>query len=121
LLTAISSKISYLNNLEHLELSRNNFSKFPEEITELSRLETLIISRNTIENLPKSISKLKELKKLDLWSNEIEKIPFEITELKKLKELDLRVIQFNDEEQQMVLDLLPNTKVYFSKSCNCGY
>ena len=41
-------------------------------------------------------------------------------EFATLKEVDLRVIQFSDSEKERISELLPNAKVYFSNSCNCG-
>ena len=70
--------------------------------------------------IPSEIKRIKSLKKLDLWSNELSEIPNEISELTNLKELDLRVIQFSDKDIERIISLLPNTKIYFSNSCNCG-
>tara|TARA_B100000674_G_C37923562_1_gene954428 strand:+ start:296 stop:877 length:582 start_codon:yes stop_codon:yes gene_type:complete len=120
-LDEIPKEISKLKQLQKIELSKNNFTVFPIYITQIKSLKTLIINKNKITNIPKEISNLINLEKLDLWSNEIKNIPNEISSLKKLEELDLRVIQFNEEEQKRVIELLPNTKVHFSKSCNCGY
>ena len=55
-----------------------------------------------------------------MWSNELIEIPDEIGQLTSLKEVDLRVIQFSDREKERISELLPNTKVFFSNSCNCG-
>lgn len=55
-----------------------------------------------------------------MWSNELIEIPDEISHLTLLRELDLRVIQFTDREKKRISVLLPNTKIYFSNSCNCG-
>ena len=55
-----------------------------------------------------------------MWSNELVKIPDEISQLTSLKEVDLRVIQLSDREKERISGLLPNTKVHFSNSCNCG-
>ena len=41
--------------------------------------------------------------------------------LTRLKELDLRVILFSNSEKERIKSLLPNTTIYFSNSCNCGY
>ena len=84
-------------------------------------LKKLIINQNYISNISESINNLKKLEYLDMWSNELSVIPESIKELTELKELDLRVIMFSKKEQERIQKLLPNTKVYFSNSCNCGY
>ena len=55
-----------------------------------------------------------------MWSNELSQIPDEIGLLTSLKEVDFRVIQFSDREKKRISALLPNAKIYFSNSCNCG-
>ena len=109
-----------LQNLEHINLSKNNFIDFPEILTELTQLQEIIINNNKITTIPKQIKYLNSLIKLDMWSNELVKIPDEIGQLTSLKEVDLRVIQLSDREKERISGLLPNTKVYFSNSCNCG-
>ena len=56
-----------------------------------------------------------------MWSNNLQHISENIKFLTKLKELDLRVIIFSNEEKDRIQSLIPNAKVYFSNSCNCGY
>jgi len=116
----IPPQISKLKNVKVINLSKNNFTSFPVSLTTLKSIEEIILSRNEIISIPSEIKRIKSLKKLDLWSNELSKIPNEISELTNLKELDLRVIQFSDKERDRIISLLPNTKIYFSNSCNCG-
>ena len=79
------------------------------------------MNRNHIKNIPNEIENLNQLEKMDLWSNEINYISDNISKLISLKELDLRVIMFSDKEKQRIAKLLPNCKIHFSNSCNCGY
>jgi hypothetical protein len=54
-----------------------------------------------------------------MWDNEVSEIPDEIGSLSKLKVFELRGILFTEEEQTRVKNLLSNTQVLFSPSCNC--
>ncbi|MFH1004485.1 MAG: leucine-rich repeat domain-containing protein [Bacteroidota bacterium] len=130
-------------NLQELNLSKNRLKELPKELGEFSNLQILNVSCNKLSNLPNSIGKLKNLKKiiafknnltslpiqigeleklevLDIWSNDIEFFPDELAKLKNLKFFDLRVILLNDEEQERIREMLPNTKIYFSPSCKCA-
>lgn len=119
-LQSISPKIGNLTNLQKLDVSRNNLSIFPSAIGNLTNLSELIANQNYIYKLPAEIGNLINLEKLDLWSNIIDEFPEEISRLKdNLKVLDLRVVLINEEKQQQIADLLPNTRIFFSKSCNC--
>jgi Leucine-rich repeat (LRR) protein len=66
------------------------------------------------------IKNLQKLEYLDMWSNNLNSFPESLNELKKLKEFDLRVIQFTKGEKDRIITLLPDTKIHFSSSCNCG-
>ncbi len=49
-------------------------------------------------------------------------LPPEIESLSEtLKEIDMRVILMSPEEHKKIKELLPQTKIHFSKSCNCGF
>lgn len=116
----ISPKIGNLTNLQKLDISRNNLSDFPSTIGNLTNLVELIANNNYIYKLPPEIGNLINLEKMDLWSNIIDQFPDQIANLKdNLKELDLRVVLINEDKQQIIADLLPNTVIHFSKSCNC--
>ena len=117
---AIPKEISELKNLRVLNVSKNKLTRIPPEIGSLKELKKLIIYQNEIPFLPPEIGLLTDLEFLDLWGNEIGRLPVEISRLQKLTTLDLRVIEINDDEQKVMKDLLPNTKIHFSRSCNCG-
>ena len=109
-----------LENLTILDLSNNKLENIPAGIGKLPNLEQLILNRNYILSLPPEMAKLPHLYYLDLWSNLIIEFPPEINALQNsLKTIDMRVINMNDEHKELLQSLLPNTKFYFSKSCNC--
>ena len=94
----------------------------PAEIGGLVYLKELIVNQTEITTLPPEIGKLQELFYLDVWGTNVASLPTEISELSSsLKELDMRVIMMSDTEHKKIKELLPNTKIYFSKSCNCGF
>jgi Leucine-rich repeat (LRR) protein len=97
-----------------------DLAEFPLGITHLYQLERLVLSENQIERIPFDIGNLKNLVFLDMWSNELSYFPDSMRELTQLKEFDLRVIQLSKAEKAQVIDLLPNTKIHFSQSCNCS-
>jgi Leucine-rich repeat (LRR) protein len=144
-LTEIPQEIYQFKNLNILDLSKNKIKEFPIELGQLQYLQKLILSSNKITNIPKElgllrhlkelylnqnkvtalppeIKNLKKLKIIDLWGNDIGFLPYEISELKNtLEEIDMRVILMSSKEHKKIKSLLPNTKIKFSKSCNCAF
>jgi len=119
-LEELPPKISELLYLQYLSLSRNKLITLPAAIGRLKNLKRLIVNQNDIGYLPKEIGESENLEYLDLWSNEISDLPEDIKNLKKLRLLDMRVILINNTQQKIIEELLPETKIYFSPSCNCG-
>ncbi|MCO6498908.1 MAG: leucine-rich repeat domain-containing protein [Vicingus serpentipes] len=144
-LTELPPEIYQFKNVQHLIISKNKLKEFPKEITQFKYLQILDISSNRIEIVPKElgeliylkefyanqnkivsippeIKNLKQLTYLDLWGNDIGVLPHEISELKNsLKEIDMRVILMSAKEHKKIKELLPDTKIRFSKSCDCGF
>lgn len=144
-LTEIPEEVYQFKNLNVLNLSKNKLKEFPVRIGEFSYLQELNISDNKIEiitkelglllhlkkleanqnglvSIPSEIKFLKKLEYMDLWGNDIGALPYEIAELQNtLKEIDMRVILMSKAEHEKIKSLLPNTKIKFSKSCNCGF
>jgi len=120
-LSEIPIEISTLSRLEILTLGKNQFTVFPVSVTNLINLKKLYIDQNEITAIPFDINKLQNLEVLDMWSNDLYVVPESISELKKLRFFDLRVIQMSHDEQDRIIKLLPNTKVYFSNTCNCAH
>ena len=115
-------KITVFPYLQELDFSNNKISSIPKELGELIELKKLIVNQNDLTSLPPEISNLKKLIFLDVWGNDIGFLPPEIESLKEtLKEIDMRVILMSNEEHKKIKELLPETKIHFSKSCNCGF
>lgn len=113
------TEILQFTNLRVLDLSKNKIQYLPEEITSLANLEELILNRNDIRALPKDLGEMPNLRKLDLWSNYVDELPVSFHDNKTLKLLDMRGIVVTPDKQAAIREMLPNTEVLFSKSCNC--
>lgn len=144
-LTELPPEIYNFKNLQVLDVQKNKLKKFPKEIVQFKYLQELNISTNKIQIVTKELGELVHLKKfiastnkivsippeiknlkklifLDLWGNDIGSLPYEISELKNtLQEIDMRVILMSNAEHKKIKGLLPNTKIRFSKSCDCGF
>jgi Leucine-rich repeat (LRR) protein len=117
----IPAGIGQLTHLELFNVSKNRLDTLPPELGKLVNLKKLVLNQNTIAHLPSEIGNLKKLTVLDLWGNEIQHLPPEIAKLKNtLKLVDLRVISIKEDLQEEMVTLLPNTKFFFSMSCNCN-
>lgn len=116
---SLPKRIGTLTHLQILNVSGNKLTELPDSIGELKNLKKLIASRNLLYALPKRIGDLENLEILDLWENNLSVFPEEMSKLKKLRWLDLRVILLNDEDQERIRKMLPNTKIYFSPACKC--
>ncbi len=88
-LTTIPESITKLTNLTQLDLSRNQLTSIPESITKLTNLTQLDLSRNQLTSIPKSITKLTNLTGLNLSRNQLTTLPESITQLTNLTGLNL--------------------------------
>jgi internalin A len=75
---------AYKKNLTELDLSKNQLTQLPLEVTELKNLVTLNLSHNKLTQLPPEIKELKNLTTLNLFHNRLAQLPLEILELKYL-------------------------------------
>jgi len=119
-ISEIPENIKNLKNLQELRLSKNKIQVIPNELCELIFLKKLFLERNKITAIPSQIGNLKKLEIIDLWSNDVVIFPKELSELKNLKTLDLQDNLVNEEERKKLKLLLPDTKIIYTKSCNCG-
>jgi Leucine-rich repeat (LRR) protein len=142
-LKEIPPQVFACRNLIYLDLSFNKIKSIPPEIGKLTHLRVLNLGNNKINNISPEIKNCKELRTLILRFNELTQIPPEIGFLPKLvylnlagnylnilpetmknlqsqlKYLDMRVITLSRQEQADIEKMLPNTKIFFSQSCNC--
>jgi Leucine-rich repeat (LRR) protein len=118
-LRELPSWIGNLKELEVLDASNNKLTAIPAETGNLDKLVVLRLNRNLIETLPPEMGNLKNLQVLEMWDNELISVPYEMKKLVNLKVFELRGILFNESEQQQIRELLPETTIYFSPSCNC--
>ncbi|XP_042616611.1 malignant fibrous histiocytoma-amplified sequence 1-like [Cyprinus carpio] len=82
--------ISQLKNLTELNLSRNELSDFPVDITGLYQLEKLYINQNNIKTIPENVfPSLEKLRFLKLSTNRLEKLPQDINRCLHLNYLNL--------------------------------
>jgi len=121
-LKTFPKEIATFKYLQELDISTNKIEVITKELGELIHLKKFIANSNKIVSIPPEIKHLKKLKLLDLWGNDIGALPYEISELENtLEEIDMRVILMSKTEHKKIKSLLPNTKIRFSKSCNCGF
>ena len=118
-LDSLPEQIGMLTNLQILNVSGNKLTYLPDSIGELKNLKKLVGSRNSLIALPKRIGDCENLEILDLWENDLSTFPEEMSKLKKLKWMDLRVIMIDDNQEERLRQLLPNTKIFFSPNCHC--
>ena len=126
-LKELPSDLLKFKNLQELKIARNGLKELPVWIGDFKNLQVLDVSYNDLKELPVEIGKLaheigslKNLEVIELWDNEIGVLPEELKNCKSLRKLELRGILFSASEQKQINELLPETEVYFSPSCNCG-
>ena len=88
-LTELPPEITKLTNLTTLNLSKNQLAQLPLDITKLTNLTTLNLSGNQLTQLQLEITKLTNLTTLILGNNQLTQLPFEITKLTNLTTLKL--------------------------------
>lgn len=115
----LPAKIGQLTDLVELDLSNNRITALPTEIGGMKSLRKFSLNRNSIATFPESIGEMSSLEVLELWDNEIIELPSSMRNLKHLRVLELRGILLSDEQQKEFHELLPETIIQMSPSCNC--
>ncbi|GIV28371.1 MAG: hypothetical protein KatS3mg027_2185 [Bacteroidia bacterium] len=110
-----------LKLLQYFACSKCNISKIPKSIGNLKYLYYLNLNQNNIDSLPDEIGNLERLQMLDLWDNNLFYFPETLSRLHRLKKMDLRSILLNEQQQNYIQSLLPETKIYFSPPCKCSW
>ncbi|MGJ5634842.1 COR domain-containing protein, partial [Nostoc sp. CALU 1950] len=88
-LSSLPPEISQLSNLTTLFLHNNQLNSLPPEISQLSNLRTLSFYNNQLNSLPPEISQLSNLTRLLLSFNQLSSLPPEISQLSNLTTLSL--------------------------------
>ncbi|MCA9329823.1 hypothetical protein KDA11_04205 [Candidatus Saccharibacteria bacterium] len=87
--------------ITHLDLSKNEFEKFPKQIFDITSLEHLNLANNKIRYIPVEVLDLPELKVLDLRGNGISALPEFLRRSPKLEVIYLQ-------DNYMVAPVRPN-------------
>lgn len=120
-LDSLPNRIQDLKHLQVLSVERNNLESLPDGLCALDSLRILQLGDNEIARIPENIGQLQALETLSLWSNVVGYYPESLSELKRLQVFDLLNVQMNQEEQDFVRYLLPNTEITFSPPCDCEF
>ncbi|WP_251958782.1 leucine-rich repeat domain-containing protein [Nostoc commune] len=88
-LSSLPPEISQLSSLTELYLNDNQLSSLPPEISQLFSLTTLYLHNNQLSSLPPEISQLSSLTTLYLHNNQLSSLPPEISQLSSLTTLYL--------------------------------
>ncbi len=113
--------IDTLQFLQYFACSKCNLSKVPKNIGNLKYLYYLNLNQNNIDSLPTELGSLQRLQVLDLWDNNLSYFPETLSKLTQLRKMDLRSILLNEQQQNYIQSLLPETKIYFSPPCKCSW
>lgn len=118
---SISPDIAKLKNLQVLILSKNNIEALPYEFFSLTNLVIISLNSNGLNYISPNINKLTKLKSIDLWNTNVSSLPEEMSALENIEIIDLRGVTMNPVQQDAILELFPNARVYMSLPCNCGF
>lgn len=113
-------KVTEFDYLQLLDISNNTLTSIPQEIGNMIHLKQLHLNQNQLTKLPLEIKKLKKLTLITLSKNKISTLPYEINELKNtLEKIEMREVLINNKEYKKIKRLLPNTRIKYSKYCEC--
>ena len=88
-LKTIPENVGKLNNITIVDVSGNQLSIFPANLTQLKKLRWLNISHNKLTTIPDAIGEMVEIGILDLSYNQLTVLSPVIKQLKKLKWLNI--------------------------------
>jgi len=87
-----------------LDISNNNISALPEDMSPLANMKEFWLSNNPVEELPASLSECSKLEIIDMRMTKISRLPPSFCLLKRLYEVDWRdspLQSFLEEENQV--------------------
>ncbi|XP_074523503.1 leucine-rich repeat-containing protein 39 [Halichoeres trimaculatus] len=88
-LNHLPDQLQNLKNLQHLDLSMNDFTCMPDCVVALPALEWLDMGGNRLQHLPEDIHRMEKLHTLWLQRNQLEKLPDSISRMASLDTLVL--------------------------------
>jgi len=110
---SLPNEIGSFQSLESLDVGGNRISALPESVGNLTNLKNLLLYNNKLNSLPESIVNLQSLEILDAHGNNLKSLPESIGALPNLKFLFLGDNNFSQSEKDRIINLLPNTQVFF--------
>ena len=103
-LSNIPAEISKLTNLREICLSFNKFRSIPTSLQECEKLETLLINDNQIQEINvEGLRKLNFLAVIDLSNNDIQHVPPELGTLTQIRSLQLEGNSFRVPRAQILV------------------
>ncbi len=114
---SLSPKIKKLNQLKGLNISKNPITEIPSEIKTLKKLEQLGLG-----NLPEMnwestfsiLSDIKSLRRIGMFSMQKRVMPKGFEKLQQVDTFWLTFNLFDKEEQQRIMQLVPNATITFN-------
>lgn len=113
MLSSLPESIGDLSSLQRLNLHNNFLANLPGSIGQLTKLRKLDLCCNQLSTLPKSIGQMTQLEWLHLHDNQLTTLPESIGQLSNLKWLYLGDNLIGAREQERIISLLPNCRIYF--------
>jgi Leucine-rich repeat (LRR) protein len=113
----LSPKIKKLTQLKYLDISENPIKELPPEIRKLKKLEQIGLG-----NLPEMnwestfdiLSGIKSLRRIGMYSMRRKAMPSGFEKLQQIDTFWLTLNAFNTDEQQRIIQLVPNATITFN-------
>ncbi len=118
-ISSLPDDFARLQNLVELDLSNNHLNHIPPVLFKMKQLEVLRMGKNPIDKVPEDIVAMQNLRILDLWSTQVPRLPLIMAEMESLREVDLRMIEISQEDQDYLIEFMPDVQFHFSVPCNC--
>src|SRR3989338_3522530 len=93
-----------------LDLSNQNLTTVPNDITKLTKLNELNLSNNKFTSIPASVLDVSTLITLNLSNNQISKAPQNLGKLTNLQSLNLSENNFSENEKNRIITIFPPSK-----------
>ena len=92
---------------------------FKELVIRLRIVPEFIFFKNEIGEIPSCLVNLKKLTLIDGWANNISYVYEILSPIKSLQRVELQVNPIKLDEQNLIIDALPQTTFKFSSDCGC--